>query len=427
MEGERQYDRTGNEYCGILSVVLSWDKVPFNPSIMALRSVELMNSHFRRINRNMIIGWLIIVLVLLVTYVLEVVKGERSFGYLFAFMSVVVLPALLVFVLYLKKPDWKSLCYFIVPGYFVMYIFVMLTGSTTMVFTYILPMLSLLILYHHPRLILFTGLAALIVNGASIYQNYLKGVLTLANSKDAEIQIALIALCFGGSYAATRLYDDITEENRQYMQMLNTKNEQIQRMTMQTISAIANTLDAKDPYTEGHARRVSAYCVQMALELGMSKEDAENLRLVALFHDIGKVGVPDSVLKKPGRLNDEEFEEMKQHTIVGSDIIKDLSMVPGIFIGARYHHERYDGSGYPEGLKGEEIPYIARIIAVADAYDAMTTDRVYRKHLSIDQVLIELERGAGTQFDPDIVDATIKLVKSGELENLSPDMKMENE
>ena len=386
-----------------------------------------MDSHFRRINRNMIIGWLIIVVVLLVTYVLEVVKGERSFGYLFAFMSVVVLPALLIFIIYLKKPYWKSLCYLIVPGYFVMYIFVMLTGSTALVFTYILPMLSLLILYHHPKLILFTGLASLIVNGASIYQNYRTGVLTVANSKDAEIQIALILLCFGGSYVATRLYNDITKENNNYVQILNTKNEHIQKMTMQTISAIANTLDAKDPYTEGHAKRVSSYCAQIARTMGMSETDVENIRLVALFHDIGKIGVPDSVLKKPGHLTDEEFEKMKQHTIIGGEIVRELTVVPGSYIGAKYHHERFDGSGYPEGLKEDEIPYVARVIAVADAYDAMTSNRVYRDHLEMDRVLSELEKGAGTQFDPDIVRVMTDLILEGKMENLSPDMKIENE
>ena len=371
----------------------------------------------------MVTGWLIIVTVLFVTYVGEVIKGERTFGYLFAFLSAVMLPAFIIFIIYLKKPDWEMLCYLIVPGYFVMYIFVMLTGSTNMVFSYILPMLSLLVLYHHPKLILMTGLASLIVNLISIGQQFYAGELNMSNSKDAEIQIALIVLCFGGSYVATRLYDDITRENNEYVQILNDKNEQIQEMTMQTIAAIANTLDAKDAYTEGHAERVSGYCEQIARKIGMSEEDVRNIRLVALFHDIGKIGVPDSVLNKPGRLTDEEFDQMKQHTVVGSEIIKDLSMIPGVIIGARYHHERYDGTGYPEKLKGEEIPYIARIIAVADAYDAMTSNRVYRKHLTKEKVLSELEKGAGTQFDPDIVSTMIDLVRTDTINNLSPDMK----
>lgn len=384
--------------------------------------VLLVDSHIRRINRNMVRGWLIIVAVLFVTYVGEVIKGERTLSYLVAFLAAVMLPALFVFVIYLRKSDWKQLCYFIVPGYFVMYIFVMLTGSTHMVFSYILPMLSLLVLYHHPNLILWTGVASLVVNITSIAQNFRTGVLNLSNSKDAEIQIALIVLCFGGSYVAARLYDDITKQNNEYLTMLNNKNEQIQNMTTQTITAIANALDAKDTYTEGHAERVAAYSARIARKLGMSEEEVKNIRFVALFHDIGKIGVPDSVLNKPGRLTAEEFDQMKQHTVVGGEIIKDLDMIPGVFVGARYHHERYDGTGYPEGLKGADIPYIARIIAVADAYDAMTTNRIYRKRLTNEQAMSELEKGLGTQFDFDIASALIDMLRTGSIKNLSPDV-----
>ena len=383
-----------------------------------------MNSHYHRINRNMITGWLIIVSVLLVTYTGEVLKGERTVAYLLVFIPVVVLPALIMLIVFLKKPE-LNLCYPFVGGYFIMYLFVMLTGSTTMVFSYILPMLALLVLYHHPKLILFAGLASLTVNLISIYQHYLDGMLTLSNSKDAEIQIALIVLCFGGCYLAARLYDDITRQNEEYLHILNGKNEQIQTMTMRTIQRLARTLDAKDSYTEGHSERVSAYSVQIAKGLGMPDDEVENLRRVAMLHDIGKIGIPDSVLNKPGRLTDEEFEIMKQHTIVGSDIVKDIEMISNVAIGARSHHERYDGNGYPDHLHGEEIPYIARIIAVADAYDAMTSNRVYRRHLTDEQVLSELERGAGSQFDPEIVRKMVEMLRSGQFQNLSPDMAHE--
>lgn len=383
-----------------------------------------MESHYRRINRNMITGWLIIVTVLLVTYVGEVFKGERTVAYLLTFIPVVVLPAMIMLIVFLKKPD-LNLCYPFVGGYFIMYLFVMLTGSTNMVFSYILPMLGLLVLYHHPRLILCTGLASLVVNLFSIYQHYLSGELTLSNSKDAEIQIALILLCFGGCYLAAHLYDDITRQNEEYLRILNEKNAQIQTMTMRTIQRLARTLDAKDSYTEGHSERVSAYAAQIAQGLGMSEAEVENIRSVALLHDIGKIGVPDSVLNKPGRLTDAEFEMMKRHTVEGSDIIQDIDMIPNVAIGARSHHERYDGRGYPDHLQGENIPYIARIIAVADAYDAMTSNRVYRKHLTNEQVLCELEKGAGTQFDPNIANRMLEMLHAGEFKNLSPDMKNE--
>lgn len=381
-----------------------------------------MDTHMRRINRNMMAGWLIIVAVLLVTYAGEVIKGTRTVGYLLTFIPVVVLPALVTFIIYRRNPGWKRLCFLIVPGYFVMYIFVMLTGSTTMVFSYILPLLALLVLCHHPGLILATGLASLAINAISIVNNFRIGVLTMANSRDAEIQIALIALCFGGSYIAARLYDDITRENADYVRILNNKNDQIRQMTMRTIQRLALTLDAKDAYTEGHSDRVAGYVVQLALALGMSAEEVDNLRLVALLHDVGKIVIPDEVLNKPGRLTDEEFEQMKRHTVIGSDIIKDIDLIPGVGAGARSHHERYDGRGYPDGLKGEEIPYVARIIAVADAYDAMTSNRVYRKHLTREKVLDEIEKGVGTQFDPEIATLLIKLLRSGQFRNLSPDV-----
>ena len=381
-----------------------------------------MDSHVQKINRNMITGWLIIVGVLFVTYTIEVFKGLRTVPYLIVFLLLTVVPAIVGLILYIKKPAMKQLCYVIVWGYFIMYMFVLFTGKSAMVSTYILPMLSLMVLYHKPNLILSTGLASLIANVGSIIYRFYTGALRMENSDQAEIQVALIILCFGGSYTAARLYDNITRQNENYLKMLNEKNAQIQEMTMQTITTIANALDAKDTYSEGHSRRVSVYSAQLAERLGMSEDEVMNIRIIALLHDIGKIGVPDSVLKKPGRLTDEEFALMKQHTIAGSEILKDISMIPGIDIGTKYHHERYDGKGYPEGLKGENIPYIARIIAVADAYDAMTSNRVYRKHLTHEQAMSELKKGEGTQFDPVIAQTMEQLLNDGVVKNLSPDM-----
>lgn len=382
-----------------------------------------MDPHVRKLNSRMIMGWLVIVGVLFVTYTVEVFKGERTLPYLMVFLTLTVVPAIVGLVLYLRKPDRKRLCYYIVAGYFIMYMFVMMTGKSIMVSTYILPMLSLMVLYHKPNLILTTGIAVLTVNMASIVYKFSIGVFRLENSDEAEIQIALMILCFGGSYIAARLYEEITQQNEDYVHILNEKNEQIQNMTMQTITTIANALDAKDTYSEGHSRRVAVYSAQIAERLGMSEEEVHNIRVIALLHDIGKIGVPDSVLNKPGRLTDEEFGLMKQHTIFGSEILKDIVMIPGVDIGTKYHHERYDGRGYPEGLKGDAIPYIARIIAVADAYDAMTSNRVYRRHLTNEQVMSEIEKGRGTQFDPNIAQIMLILLQEGVVRNLSPDQE----
>lgn len=391
-----------------------------------LKAEEAENRHLKTINRELLGGWFIIVAVLIVTYAVEVAKGDRTLTYLLVFIPVITLPLIGAFVVYLRKPDWKGLCYIIVPGYFVMYIFVMITGSTPMVFSYILPMLSLLILYHHPNLILCTGVASIIINIISLILNHY-GISYFVSqekvaTKDAEIQLALLTLCFGGCYLASRLYNRISRQNYNYINAINEKSGQIQNMSLQTIATITKMMDAKDPYTEGHSERVAVYSAQLAKGLGLDDKQVEDIRKIGLMHDIGKIGVTDDILNKTERLDDDEYEYMKLHTIIGGEIVKDIKTVEGIYEGVRHHHERYDGKGYPDGLKGEDIPYVARIIAVADTFDAMTSNRVYRKHLGYEKVLEELEGGAGTQFDPVVVKKMIELLGSGEIKNLSPDI-----
>ena len=383
------------------------------------------NSHVKKINRNLVYGWMLIVFILFVSYIMEVVKGQRSLSYLFVFMLVTAVPAIIVLILYLKQPDRYSLRYTIVGGYFIMYIFVMITGSTTMVFSYILPMLSLLVLFHQPIIILVTGICATILNLISIFLRYNRGEITTENSKDIEIQLALLFLCFLGSYLATRLYDEIHKTNEKYNKELSERNKDIERMTMQTITTIANTIDAKDEYTRGHSKRVAEYSATIAAELGMSDVEVSNIRIIGLLHDIGKIGIPDSVLNKPGKLTNEEFQIMKGHTLAGAEILKDIDMIPGLEIRAKYHHERIDGKGYPEGVSGDDIPYIARIIAVADAYDAMSSNRVYRRHLPKDKILSELEKGCGTQWDEEITKVMIKLINEDKLPKINPDAETE--
>ena len=383
------------------------------------------NSHVKKINRNLVYGWMLIVFILFVSYIMEVVKGQRSLSYLFVFMLVTAVPAIIVLILYLKQPDRYSLRYTIVGGYFIMYIFVMITGSTTMVFSYILPMLSLLVLFHQPIIILVTGICATILNLISIFLRYNRGEITTENSKDIEIQLALLFLCFLGSYLATRLYDEIHKTNEKYNKELSERNKDIERMTMQTITTIANTIDAKDEYTRGHSKRVAEYSATIAAELGMSDVEVSNIRIIGLLHDIGKIGIPDSVLNKPGKLTNEEFQIMKGHTLAGAEILKDIDMIPGLEIGAKYHHERIDGKGYPEGISGDDIPYLARIIAVADAYDAMSSNRVYRRHVPKDKILSELEKGCGTQWDEEITKVMIKLINEDKLPKINPDAETE--
>lgn len=379
-----------------------------------------MESQKHIINRDLIIGWTAIVVILFAAYTGEVLKGERTIPYLIVFMLFTGIPALLAVLLYKRNPASDSLKYYIIIGYFVMYTFVMITGSTLLVFTYIFPMLSLAILYRRKNLILGMGIAALFINLLCIAIRIANHQINVGNSKEIEIQLALIFLCFSGSYIAAGLYGDVTEKNQEYTKMLAEKTNEIQKMTFQAITVIANTIDAKDEYTKGHSQRVSEYSYALAKELGLEEKEAQDIRNIALLHDIGKIGVPDSVLNKPGKLTDAEYEIMKQHPVVGADILKDIKMIPGLDIGAKYHHERYDGKGYPSGLKGEDIPFIARIICVADAYDAMSSNRVYRKRFSEDKILEELERSKGTQFDPEIAGAFVRLLREKKIKTLTP-------
>ena len=189
-------------------------------------------------------------------------------------------------------------------------------------------------------------------------------------------------------------------------------------MANETVMAIANAVDAKDVRTHQHSMRVAEYAVLIAQELNCFKwwnrrKELSNLRNAAQMHDIGKIGIPDSVLNKVGRLTDEEYAKMRSHVKSGADILKDFTLVEHVVDGTLYHHERYDGKGYPEGLKGEEIPLFARIISVADTFDAMTSNRVYRNHMDTDYVMNEMKRGRGTQFDPVVLDAFLRLIDKG--------------
>ncbi|HYE81340.1 MAG TPA: HD domain-containing phosphohydrolase [Clostridia bacterium] len=178
---------------------------------------------------------------------------------------------------------------------------------------------------------------------------------------------------------------------------------ELRDLLIDAISSLASAVDAKDPYTNGHSKRVTQYSIQTARKMGFDEERLELLEYMALLHDVGKIGIADSVLNKTERLTDDEFVIMKSHTIVGERILSSMKSLKNIVPGVKYHHEKYDGTGYYEGLKGEEIPFEARIISVADTYDAMTTDRPYRKGLEHGKAISEINRCSGTQFDPEVV------------------------
>jgi putative two-component system response regulator len=191
---------------------------------------------------------------------------------------------------------------------------------------------------------------------------------------------------------------------------LRESNRKVRHLSEQMMMTLANTVDAKDRYTRGHSVRVATYAKEMAVRMGKSKEETDMVYYIGLLHDIGKIGISDTIINKPGKLTDEEYAVIKTHPAIGADILKDMTEIPNAAIGAHWHHERYDGNGYPDGLKGEEIPEYARIIGVADAYDAMTSKRSYRDVLPQEVVRGEIERGKGTQFDPRIADIMLGMM-----------------
>ena len=187
-----------------------------------------------------------------------------------------------------------------------------------------------------------------------------------------------------------------------------------ERLFEETVMALAKTIDAKDAYTRGHSQRVARYARHIAFKLGWLEEEQRKIYFMGLLHDIGKIGVPEAIINKTARLTDEEYSKIKQHTVIGSEILELVAEFPELAIGARSHHERYDGKGYPDGFAGSRIPIYARVIAVADAYDAMTSKRSYRGVLPQDVVRGEIAKGRGTQFDPQFADVMLQIIDEDE-------------
>ena len=199
------------------------------------------------------------------------------------------------------------------------------------------------------------------------------------------------------------------ESSRQKIEMDERRN-QMEAISLQMMQTLSTTIEAKDEYTRGHSHRVAEYAVLIAEELGWDKKEIRNLRNAAHLYDIGRIGIPDSILNKPTRLTEEEYAVIKEHTIIGAEILKNITLIDHVKEVARSHHERYDGKGYPDGLKGEEIPLYARIIAIADSYDAMKSRKIYRNPLADEIIYNEILQSRGKQFDPDIADVFLKLL-----------------
>lgn len=202
----------------------------------------------------------------------------------------------------------------------------------------------------------------------------------------------------------------LESEVRRQTHIAEQQVEKTERLFNETVASLAKTIDAKDRYTHGHSSRVATYAQLIARHLGWSKTEQKKIYIMGLLHDIGKIGIPESIINKTSKLSDEEYSVIQRHTIIGAEILKSVEDFPELSIGAHYHHERYDGKGYPEGLVGDDIPPYARIIAVADTYDAMTSKRSYRDILPQNVVRSEIIKGKSTQFDPIFADAMVKVI-----------------
>lgn len=208
----------------------------------------------------------------------------------------------------------------------------------------------------------------------------------------------------------TRLQTDLSREVEKKTQEVTVQHEKIERISMQIVKALSGAIDAKDTYTNGHSTRVADYSKEIARRAGYPEKMQNDIYMMGLLHDVGKIGVPDAIINKPAKLSDEEYSIIQNHPVMGAKILKNITEFPKLVTGARWHHERYDGKGYPDGLCGEEIPMEARIIAVADAYDAMSSRRSYRDELPQSQVRSEVEKGKGTQFDPKFAEIMLRMI-----------------
>jgi HD-GYP domain-containing protein (c-di-GMP phosphodiesterase class II) len=271
------------------------------------------------------------------------------------------------------------------------------------------------------RILGLTALAALVSLGIGflLSRRLISPLQELADtsSKIAEGNLAVRATVRGEDELA-RLgnnFNDMAGNIEALVRRLKQALRQNQELFLETIRTLAAAIDAKDPYTRGHSERVASYSMALSRHLGLKQDEVFRIHIAAILHDVGKLGIKDGILNKPGGLSDDEFEIMRQHPSIGAQIMSPIRMLKDIIPGIRNHHETWDGNGYPDRLKGDQIPMVARIIGVADTFDAMTTTRPYQQAMTLEYVIAKMRSMSGSRFDPLVIDAFLAAVEAGDV------------
>ncbi len=239
-----------------------------------------------------------------------------------------------------------------------------------------------------------------------------RGVREYIKSKESARVIADMNMITANNELGTLAEDvsDLVAELDEHISKLQDSGNSMRELTVEVMGALAHTIDAKDKYTNGHSERVAIYSRMIAKQMGLPLEQQEKIYYMGLLHDIGKIGIPREIINKTSKLTDEEYALIRSHTTMGYDILKDIESMPELAEAARWHHELLDGTGYPDGKIGEDIPFLVRIIAVADSYDAMTSNRSYRQYLPQDVARAEIAKNSGKQFDPAVAECMLKII-----------------
>ena len=362
-----------------------------------------------KLSKSILSGWIIIAVTLICYCIYQYYIGIINLFKFVMYIMAVIIPFIIGICTYKLNPFYEKWIYGF--GFLITYGIFIFSGMYC-VYPYIFPIISLIILFRDKRLTVITGTTALLIQIISIALNDLNTIdIKITELLSTQCLCALLSIYC--CYLSSQSFDNVCKEARHNIHVIDRQNLKIEDMFNDTMFVIAQTIDTKDSYTKGHSKRVAAYSKIIAYKLGYSADFCENVYKIGFLHDIGKIGIDDRILNKPGKLTNEEYEIMKTHAEIGANIFKDVQYIKNLRDGIRFHHERWDGHGYPLGLSSTDIPLAARIIAGADMLDAMSSTRCYRHSLTKEVIITEIKRSAGTQLDPNISQAILDLIDEG--------------